>query len=293
MPLVRGSDGSLVPHTSISASPDGSRPASVRNRKRRQPLDLNSAGGREFSPDTRHVSFGRRLVRGPSPAYSRSTPSRTALPRPPVEAVGIGDSSESSLSPSDQLLSEAEQAIKNAYLQIEHGGETYCPPRSLRFMPITMEFGRLNPSMIEQLLLQDIADEVQRDNEVCGRVHKLRARVVDYARAFVGDTSATLRKAHCLEDLCGNVQNAQLVRYIGCLAQGGPNLAESWRDLLADSETRVALLVGIIGTALKEHVFSELWFGGTEEQIEELERLQERQKNGDGESSPDVVTQNT
>jgi hypothetical protein len=238
MPLVRGPDGSLIPHTSVS--PDGSRAASVRNRQRRQPLDLTPAGGRKFSPDKRHVSFGRRLVRGPSPAYSRSTPSRSALPRPPVETVDISDSSECSLSPSDQLLSEAEQALKNAYLQTEHGGDTYCPPRSLRFMPVTMEFGRLNPSTTEQLLLQDIADEIQRDNEVCGRVHKLRARVVDYARAFVGDTSATLRKAHCLEDLCGDVQNAQLVRYIGCLALGAPNLAESWRDLLADSEIRVA-----------------------------------------------------
>ena len=49
-------------------------------------------------------------------------------------------------------------------------------------------------------------------------------------------------------------------------------------------ECRVALMVGIIGMVLKEHVFSELWFGGTDEQIGALEALQERQKDGDGES---------
>jgi hypothetical protein len=291
MPLVRGPDGSLIPHTSISASPGGSRcAATARDQQRRPPLDLTLAGGREFSPDKRYVSFGRRLVRGPSPAYSRSTPTRTALPRPPVETVDIVGSSDCSASTSEQLLSETEQAIKHSYLQTEHGGKTRSPVRRLRPMPVTMEFSRLNPFPTEQQLLKDIADETERDNEVCGRAHKLRARVVDYARGFVGDASATLRKTHCLNDLCGDVQNAQLVRYIGCLAQGGPNLAKSWQDLLADSETRVALVVGIVGTALKEHVFSDLWFAGTDEQIEELERLQERQKHGDGESCPDVAT---
>jgi hypothetical protein len=293
MPLVRGPDGSLVPHTSISASPGTlRRAAAARDRQRRQPLDLIPAGGRDLSPDKRHVSFGRRLVRGPSPAYSRSTPARTTPSRPTVETVDIDidDLSECSASPSDQLLSETEQAVKHSYSQIEHGGETRSPVRTLPPMPVTMEFGRLNPFPTEQSLLKDIADETERDNEVCVRVHKLRARVVDYARGFGGDTSAILRKNNCLDDLCGNVQNAQLVRYIGCLAQGGPNLGDSWQDLLADSETRVSLVVGIIGTALKEHVFSELWFAGTDEQIEELEKLQERQKHGDGEICPDVAT---
>lgn len=113
-------------------------------------------------------------------------------------------------------------------------------------------------------------------------MHKLRARVVDFAQKFVYNRNITFRKERCLEDLCEHVQSAQLVRYIGCLAQGGPKGEESWRELLGSSECRVALLVGIIGTALKEHVFSELWFGGTDEQIDELERLQEKQKHGEG-----------
>jgi hypothetical protein len=46
--------------------------------------------------------------------------------------------------------------------------------------------------------------------------------------------------------------------------------------LLVNAESRASLMVGIIGTALKEHVFSALWFGGTEKQIEELENQQEQ-----------------
>jgi hypothetical protein len=113
-------------------------------------------------------------------------------------------------------------------------------------------------------------------------VHMLRASILDFAQRLVDNNSGTFRKEHCLEDLCSDVRHAQLVRYIGCLAQGGPNREQSWQELLANPECRVALVVGIIGTALKEHVFSELWFGGTDEQVEELEKLQERQKHGEG-----------
>ena len=53
---------------------------------------------------------------------------------------------------------------------------------------------------------------------------------------------------------------------------------------MSHPECRVALIVGIVGTALKEHVFSELWFGGTDEEVRALEELQEKQKHGEGES---------
>lgn len=153
-------------------------------------------------------------------------------------------------------------------------------------MPVTSGLIVLNRSStsMEHLDLKDIDDETQRDDEVCRRVHELRAYVLDTAQSLVYHNDGTFRKQHCLEDLCGDVRHAQLVRYIGCLAQGGPKREESWRELLTNPECRVALVVGIIGTALKEHVFSELWFGGTDEEIGALEALQEKQKHGEGES---------
>jgi hypothetical protein len=82
--------------------------------------------------------------------------------------------------------------------------------------------------------------------------------------------------------LCSNVENAKLVRYIGFLAQGGANGLHSWEELLTDEEGLTALVVGIVGHALKEHVFSSLWFGGTPEEIDLLEKLQEAEEDQDG-----------
>jgi hypothetical protein len=152
-------------------------------------------------------------------------------------------------------------------------------------MPVGWAFVDLNGlSKHDGTELKNIADEAQRDDEVSMGVHRLRACIVDFAQSLVYHNSGTFRKERCLEDLCGDVRNAQLVRYIGCLAQGGPKREESWRELLTQPECRVALIVGIVGTALKEHVFSELWFGGTDEEIRALEELQEKQKHGEGES---------
>ena len=260
MPFLRGPDGQVVrgpdgqPLHDASPPKAGSKRGARRTPAKPRLFDPVAAptGDRESSPDKR-VCFGRRLVRGPSPAYSRNkTSSRPALARHDTSTTDID-----AYGPSDQLRAEETRATVT-----------------------------LNPSTDESDTdLKDILDETRRDNEVCRRVHELRAIVVDTAQSLVYANNGTVRKERCLEDLCGDVRNAQLVRYIGCLAQGGPKREESWRELLIDPECRVALVVGIIGTALKEHVFSELWFGGTDEQIEELEKLQERQKDGEGETA--------
>ena len=38
---------------------------------------------------------------------------------------------------------------------------------------------------------------------------------------------------------------------------------KGWEELLTQGETRRALAIGIVGRALKEHVFGDLWFGAT------------------------------
>lgn len=265
----------LSPPTGGSASATGSkrRATEALDQQRRRPYPTPAAtGDRE---DKRHVSFGRRLVRGPSPAYSRNrTPSRAAPPRLPVEPVQIVDSSDEIVSP--QLSPSEQLRLEEIYATTEYAQEGDGTP-------LTTEYQQLHPLSTEQRLLKDLTNETERDNEVCRRVHELRARTVDFARGFVANTEGPLNGKRCLNEICWDIHNAQLVRYIGCLAQGGPDFEESWRELLVDDDCRAAVVVGIIGTALKEHVFSESWFGGTDEQIEELEKLQERQKHGDGE----------
>jgi hypothetical protein len=149
--------------------------------------------------------------------------------------------------------------------------EEQHPPSSFPFSQIGLWKNELIGSELE----------AKRDVEVCRRVHKLRAQIEDFAMVY----STMVKKSSprpSVELLCSNVGNAELVRYIGYLAQGGANGLHSWRELLTDKECLTALVVGIVGMALKEHVFSALWFGGNSAQVEELEQLEEDQMHDDG-----------
>lgn len=274
MPYVKGPDGQWV-HAQPIQSGSSSRPKGRRGAKRKASnIQDQQTANRETTPGGRHVSFGRRLERGPSPAYSRT---RTSS-RPPIPTTEIllddPDFSDRDEGPSQQIWSE-EMSTQN----VRPGNMTDGDLRSTAF---TEDYRQLNPLPKRRLPLKQLTDEAQRDSEVCRRLHDLRARVVDFAHGFVADSKRVVREKQCLDDLCGNIKNAQLLRYVGCLAQAGPDYQESWRQMLIDPECRVALVVGIIGTALKEHVFSALWFGGTDEQEAELQNLQEKQKYGDG-----------
>jgi hypothetical protein len=297
MPIVMGPDGKAL------RGPDGqpihakSPPkAGLKRRKKGDRIKYKvlrhvpaATGDRESSPDKR-VSFGRRLVRGPTPAYSRHrTPSRSALARRDTSTTDNIDRSEQvatldqhdAYGPSDQLRAEELKATSRR----SSSSESYGGSNEMKAWPLSVTWALVELNGISNRngkKLEDILIKTQRDHEVCMRVHVLRACIVDFAQSLVYHNNGTFRKERCLEDRCGDVRNAQLVRYIGCLAQGGPKREESWRELLADPECRVALMVGIIGTALKEHVFSELWFGGTDDGIRALEQLQEKQKHGEG-----------
>jgi hypothetical protein len=303
MPFVRGPDGELVTGPDgqpLHAKPLRSPPKAGTKRRAKgvaakqrflRPVPA-ATGDREASPDKR-VSFGRRLVRGPTPAYSRNrTPSRSALAQHDIRTAEDIDRSEhvatldhnDAYGPSDQLRAEELQATSRRSSSSEsYGGSTESEEWPLTVARRNADHNGLSKHFDTEL--KDILDETQRDSEVCRRLHELRAIIIDTAQHLVYSNNGTFRKEYCLEDLCGDVRHAQLVRYIGCLAQGGSKREESWRELLTQPECRVALMVGIIGTALKEHVFSELWFGGTDEEIGALEALQEKQKHGEGESN--------
>lgn len=121
------------------------------------------------------------------------------------------------------------------------------------------------------------------DTWVCDEFHKLRSAVKDFADHFpVPKTSGRdVPRQQVLTEFL-KASNEQTVRYIGCLALGGQNGEDSWNDLLSDSECRKALVLGIIGRALKESIFSELWFGADEAQRKELSDLEQRSVDLDG-----------
>ncbi|KAK4542794.1 hypothetical protein LTR36_006170 [Oleoguttula mirabilis] len=120
------------------------------------------------------------------------------------------------------------------------------------------------------------------DARVCNNMHELRNAVKGFADAFpVPRPRASASGREGFGQLLRS-SNEHTVRYVGCLALGGKNGEDSWRELLRDVECRKALVFGIIGRALKESVFSELWFGATEEQHKELSTHEQNSVDLDG-----------
>lgn len=277
------------------------------------PTPISTPAGSTEQLTGPRVSFGQgnELSLGQTSTYSsRNSPARHVSPRRPggtTETVHPASNGNTSDPASQRLLSEELASTNNQRSNTRqwNGGlpspartsssrsrsdpqTQHAPPAAAAYRTTAREHERQNSASI----LSDFSNSSNNDNEeqqdenLCNRVHYLRARIYDFALLFVRERSPA---DGLLDELCENVENAQLLRYIGCLALAGPKGVQSWRDLLEDKETLKALIIGIVSTALKEHVFSALWFGATPDQEQELHDLQERQKQGDGKNQIQVM----
>lgn len=119
------------------------------------------------------------------------------------------------------------------------------------------------------------------DDVVCESVHQFRDMVGDFAATAPGMTCGPEQRSLFLQAFMTK-ENAELMRYIGCLSLAGTTGRVSWEELFADGDCRQSLVFGIVGRALKEHIFSALWFGGSEVQRNALEKLERKQVEQDG-----------
>jgi len=226
-------------------------------------------------------------VRGPSPEYSGRSRYRalevTTIEMSSVSSDDVGYIDE----PGQQLLNETQ--TRNEAMAEDTRILKSSNKSRVRSRPVTEAYEQqealsslssVHPVVNHHKVLRQLS-EAHQDLEVCRRVHKLRAEIIDFAQAYVVEIKQNKHQPS-VQVLCSNVENAKLVRYIGFLAQGGANGLHSWEELLTDEEGLTALVVGIVGHALKEHVFSSLWFGGTPEEIDLLEKLQEAEEDQDG-----------
>jgi hypothetical protein len=232
-----------------------------------------------------HFENSERLVRGPSPEYSAPSNYRA----PEVTTIEMSSVSSDDVGyidgPRQQLINETQipnEAMAEDTRILKSSNKSRVRSRSVTEayeQQKALSSGSV-PLVNHHKVLRQLS-EAHQDLEVCRRVHKLRAEIIDFAQAYVVEIKQNKHQPS-VQVLCSNVENAKLVRYIGFLAQGGANGLHSWEELLTDEEGLTALVVGIVGHALKEHVFSSLWFGGTPEEIDLLEKLQEAEEDQDG-----------
>jgi hypothetical protein len=109
------------------------------------------------------------------------------------------------------------------------------------------------------------------DEEVCQQMDELRQSTLSFAHKHTStlQTSRGQRQCDPLDELLV-LENKHIVRYVGCVAQGSRSHISSWRELLEDPMCREALVIAIIGRALKEHVFNALYFGAPEKVLKRL-----------------------
>ena len=105
------------------------------------------------------------------------------------------------------------------------------------------------------------------DESVCAYMQDVRSNIISVTDLF--EPMAQQGTAEFMEALL-TPHNERLVRYVGCIAMGGPKGENGWHELFQDSDCMKGLVFGVIGRALKEHVFDALWFGASEAQEKKL-----------------------
>lgn len=237
-------------------------PPSKRTRSSTGTTDLRRV--REVSP-SKNVHFPSNLILGPhepDPRRRSLSPSRSALRRQDSGVAGID-------SPSMQLLGEqaATPAVSNSRKK-----QTSPKRKQVTKQKSSLENAGENASDTGIEREADARNYVAPSGsheDICNLVNKLKDRVEIFSTSFPkagkSDVLSPLLKA----------ENRQLVRYIGLLALGGKGGRDGWRTLLSDEVCRRGLVCGIVGRALKETVFDELYFGAAAELSEKLKEQEQ------------------
>ncbi|KAF7186014.1 hypothetical protein HII31_12643, partial [Pseudocercospora fuligena] len=242
--------------------------ASRRARSQRHEDDYSSTSR---PPRTKPVSTARSVNwrDGQIDSDHDQTPSRLHQPR-----TGTGEASHRHRSPersnisgpAKQLQTELEDDnISGGSL---HGSDTTVDGQEI-VTPGPNARHRKRGGLIEDDdPMSGHANDTGEDRERCIEMQEI-VRALDALVQDIPPAAPTFFK-----DLLTKPENAQLVRYTGCLAIGGSKGEAGWEELLSDQACRKALVVGVVGRALKEHVLGSLRFGATVDQLKQLEDME-------------------
>lgn len=252
----------ILPHTTFLTVPrryDLSTPATYAKMARdRRPS--------RASPD-RHVEFTENLISGPS---------RRGNPQPTLASNSAVDTD---IEMTD--ISMADQQLQDDFSRItaDSGPQKDDSPEE------DSEFWESLPPSApigEGSIAFDELNEAQKDHRVCKGMNFLVAEIVDYAKKYSGEIRKNGQSSFVKRLL--SEENKELIRYIGRIAQGGRDGIAGWTTLLTGATSRQALVVGIIGRALEEHVFSALYFGADRALADRLDKMEKAQVDDEGKS---------
>ncbi|RMZ32951.1 hypothetical protein D0859_02907 [Hortaea werneckii] len=252
-----------------------SSPASKRRRTPGSSLPKRVTRAASPAKDERHISWKRRLEQGPTPAHANhrhQSPVRSAMAERRFATDSDGD---------DKMYMRGigDPGRFNIVCDIDDTDES-LPSRT---MSPARTYTQGDPPLGSPYPDDAHASNSSSDIEAAAphrhsqTMDTLKQMIQQYAEGFSDLSSASDPLSHLLQP-----QHAETIRYVGCLALGGPDGTDSWKQLLQSSGTHKALIFGVVARALKEHVFGALWFGATPQQERELNKTQEDLLDKDG-----------
>jgi hypothetical protein len=126
---------------------------------------------------------------------------------------------------------------------------------------------------------------VKRDEEMEWELFLLWERIYNIVNKYFDYGIEDKDKGLWLRSLAIRFSN-EFVRFAGFIADGGPCGTAGWEEIFLELELRKALVCGVIWKVLKEHVFANLLFGGTDWQLETLLKMEAEAGDTEGKVHP-------
>ncbi|OCK85905.1 hypothetical protein K432DRAFT_250567, partial [Lepidopterella palustris CBS 459.81] len=122
---------------------------------------------------------------------------------------------------------------------------------------------------------------VELHAEVRDELWKIMWEVEDLAKQHFSFAIPANKVDERFSKMCTEYMTPELQLIVDCVAVGGPNAEEGWKELFVDPELRQALVCGIVGNVIVEQVFKTLVFGANDVQKKVVHEIHEKTKNED------------
>ncbi|KAH0357052.1 hypothetical protein KCU81_g672, partial [Aureobasidium melanogenum] len=139
---------------------------------------------------------------------------------------------------------------------------------------------RFSHSTLPENLTPQERKDNELDAEVMETLDNIRSDIYKLCSRFFGRDITGPNVTKMLDEIEDN-DDLEFINFSKAVAEGG-GVARTWQQVVAERECRIGLSYGIIHRVLVRHVFGSLLFGGPEDLMNMLERMEKAQENEDG-----------